>query len=69
MSKKKNQVNYLSLFLLGIGLLTVGIVFTAVINPAYVSFMASGVLFMIIGLSKKSEWPLKKNENKALTKK
>jgi len=53
MTQKKNQASFLSLFVLGIGLLTVGIVFTCVINPAYVSFIASGVLFMIVGLSKK----------------
>jgi hypothetical protein len=62
MSEKKNQVNYLSLFILGVSLLTVGILFTYAINLAFVSIMASGLLLMVIGLSKRDEWSGKKEE-------
>jgi len=62
MSEKKNQINYLSLFLLGCSLLTVGVLFTYALNPVFISIMASGMGLMAIGLAKRNEWPGKKGE-------
>ena len=63
MSREKNQVNYLSLFFLGVSLLAVGILFTYAINPAFISIMASGLCLIAIGLSKRDEWYRKKKNS------
>jgi len=56
MSKKNKEVNYLSLFLLGISLVSVGLIFTAAINPAFIFIMASGLGLMAIGLANRDKW-------------
>ena len=63
MGEKKNQVNYLSLVVLGVSLITVGILLTFAINPAFISFMGSGLVFIVIGLSKRAEHSIKKKNN------
>jgi len=61
MSKENKEVNYLSLFLLGISLVSVGLIFAAAINPAFIFIMASGLGLMAIGLSKRDKWSGQKN--------
>ena len=56
MSKKNKEVNYLSLFLLGISLVSVGLIFTAAINPTFIFIMASGLGLMAIGLANRDKW-------------
>jgi len=63
MNKKNKEINYLSLFLLGCTLLSVGVVFTVVINPAFISIMASGICLIAIGLAKRDKWSAA-NKNK-----
>jgi len=63
MNKKNKEINYLSLFLLGCSLLSVGVIFTAAINPALISIMASGICLIAIGLAKRDKWSAT-NENK-----
>ncbi len=56
MSKKNKEVNYQSLFLLGISLVSIGLIFTAAINPAFIFIMASGLGLMAIGLANRDKW-------------
>ena len=56
MSEKNKGINYLSLFLLGCILLSFGVIFTAVINPVFISIMASGICLIAIGLAKRDKW-------------
>ena len=66
MQKKKKEgtykePDYRSFFIMGISFLPMGIIFTAVISPAFISFIALGVLYMLIGLSNRDKW-IKKEE-------
>jgi ABC-type uncharacterized transport system permease subunit len=54
---KNKEVNYLSLFFLGLSLLSTGLIFTAAINPAFISIMASGLGLMAIALANRDKWP------------
>jgi len=63
MNKKNKEINYLSLFLLGCSLLSVGVIFTCTINPVFISVMASGISLIAIGLAKRDKWSAT-NENK-----
>jgi hypothetical protein len=63
MSNKNKEINYLSLFLLGCILLSIGVIFTAVINPVFISIMGSGISLIAIGLAKREKWSAT-NENK-----
>ena len=56
MNTKNKEVNYLSLFLLGISLVSVGVIFTAAINPVFIFIMASGLGLMAIALAKRDKW-------------
>jgi hypothetical protein len=63
MNEKNTEINYLSLFLIGCILLSIGVIFTAVINPVFISIMGSGICLIAIGLTKREKWPAI-NENK-----
>ncbi len=56
MNKKNKEVNYQSLFFLGLSLLSTGLIFTAAINVAFISIMASGLGLMAIALANKDKW-------------
>jgi ABC-type phosphate transport system permease subunit len=56
MNKKNQEVNHLSLFLLGCSLLSVGVILTCMINPVFISIMASGISLMAIGIAKRDKW-------------
>jgi uncharacterized membrane protein len=53
---KNKEVNYQSLFFLGLSLLSTGLIFTAAINPAFISIIASGLGLMAIALANKYKW-------------
>ncbi|KON31773.1 hypothetical protein AC477_03840 [miscellaneous Crenarchaeota group-1 archaeon SG8-32-1] len=55
MNEKNKEINYLSLFLLGCILLSIGVIFTAVINPVFISIMASGICLIAIGVAKRDK--------------
>jgi len=63
MIDKTKEVNCLSLFLLGCSLLTVVVLFTCAINPAFISIIASGIGLMAVGIAKRDKWSGSK-ENK-----
>lgn len=56
MNIKNKEVNYLNLFFLGLSLLSTGLIFTAAINPAFISIMASGLGLMLIALANREKW-------------
>lgn len=56
MNIKNKEVNYLNLFFLGLSLLSTGLIFTAAINPAFISIMASGLGLMLISLANREKW-------------
>jgi hypothetical protein len=63
MNEKNTEINYLSLFLIGCSLLSIGVIFTAVINPVFISIMGSGICLIAIVLVKREKWSAI-NENK-----
>jgi len=63
MNKKNTEINYLSLFLFGCSLLSVGVLFTCAINPVFISIMASGIGLIAIGIAERDKWSTT-NENK-----
>jgi len=60
--RKKNkegtfkEPDYLAFFILGISFLPMGIIFTTVINPAFIGFLGIGVCYMAIGLANLDKW-------------
>lgn len=56
MNIKNKEVNYLNLFFLELSLLSTGLIFTAAINPAFISIMASGLGLMLIALANREKW-------------
>jgi hypothetical protein len=60
MKKQKNNINYQSIFFMGISFVGLGVVFIAAVNEILgVSFMIIGILNMIIGAKNKDKWPKK----------
>ena len=53
---KNKEVNYQSLFFLGLSLVSTGLIFTAAINPAFIFIMASGLGLMTIALTNRDKW-------------
>ena len=51
--------DYRAFFIMGISFLPIGIIFTTTISPAFISFIALGVLYMLIGLSNRDKWKKK----------
>ena len=49
-TQKKKENDYIGLYVLGLSLIGLGVTFTMTISPAYLSFIAAGVIFLIIGL-------------------
>ena len=65
MQKKKKEgtykePDYRAFFIMGICFLPMGIIFTTAISPAFISFLALGIIYMSIGLANKDKW---KKEN------
>jgi hypothetical protein len=54
-----NKVDYRAFFIMGISFLPMGIIFTTVISPAFISFIGLGVCYIAIGLANKDKWKLK----------
>ena len=64
MGKKKKEgtykePDYRAFFIMGICFLPMGIIFTTSISPAFISFLAMGLLYMIIGLANRDKWKKK----------
>ena len=57
--KKEEEVDYQAFFILGISLVSLGITFTTIISPGFISFLGAGVCFMAIGLSHRDSWEKK----------
>ena len=55
MNKEKKEINYLSLLILGISLVSVGLIFFIAINPAFVSLLGAGVGLVAIALAKREK--------------
>ena len=56
MEKKNKEINYLSLFILGCSLLSVGVIFRYTINLAFITIMASGIGLIAIGIANRDNW-------------
>ena len=54
------ETDYRVFFILGISFLPMGIIFTTVISPAFISFIALGIIYMIIGLVNRDKWNKKR---------
>ena len=58
--KKANvETDYKAFYVMGIAFLPMGIIFSAVVSPAFVSFIALGIIYMAIGLKNKDKWKKK----------
>ena len=56
--KKKKEINYKAIFFLGITFIGAGVVFMSAVNAGLGgAFIGLGVLYMVIGGSKKEKWP------------
>ena len=55
----KREVDYRAFFIMGISFLPMGIIFTTVISPAFISFIAIGGCYMAIGLANRDKWEKK----------
>ena len=55
----KREVDYRAFFIMGISFLPMGIIFTTVISPAFISFIAIGGCYMAIGLANREKWEKK----------
>ena len=58
--KNGGETDYRAFFIMGISFLPMGIIFTAVISPAFISFLALGIIYMSIGLANRDKWEKKK---------
>jgi uncharacterized membrane protein len=61
MKKKKiegtyREPDYRAFFIMGICFLPMGIIFTTTISPAFISFLALGVIYMAISLANRDKW-------------
>ena len=61
MKKKKiegsyKEPDYRAFFIMGICFLPMGIIFTSTISPAFISFLALGVIYIAIGLANRDKW-------------
>jgi 4-amino-4-deoxy-L-arabinose transferase-like glycosyltransferase len=56
----KVETDYRAFFIMGISFLPMGIIFTIVISPAFISFLALGLIYMSIGLINRDKWKKKK---------
>jgi uncharacterized membrane protein len=63
LSRKKKQVDYRSFLFLGISLISIGLILTIAINPAFVSILASGVCLIAISLANKEKWNKTNKQN------
>lgn len=50
------EPDYRAFFIMGISFLPMGIVFTTIINPGFISFIGLGVIYISIGLAHKDKW-------------
>ena len=57
--KKPEEPDYRAFFILGISLVSLGITFTTVTGPAFISFIGAGICFMAIGLAHRDSWEKK----------
>ena len=53
------ETDYRAFFIIGISFLPLGIIFTSIISPAFISFIAIGGCYIAIGLANRDKW---KNE-------
>ena len=60
----KGDIDYRAFYIMGISFLPLGIIFTAAISPAFVSFIALGIIYMAIGIQHKDEWKDHKKKKK-----
>ena len=55
--EQKKETSKLSSFLfLGVSLISIGLIFTLAINPAFVSIFVSGLCIIYISLTNKEKW-------------
>jgi hypothetical protein len=53
------ETEYRAFFIIGISFLPMGIIFTSVISPAFISFIAIGGCYIAIGLANRDKWKKK----------
>ena len=53
------EPDYRAFFIMGISFLPMGIIFSSVIHPAFVSFLALSIIYMAIGLANLDKWKTK----------
>ena len=66
MKKQKKEgtykvTDYRAFFIMGISFLPMGLIFTSTISPAFISFIAIGIIYMSIGIANRDKW-VKKEE-------
>jgi len=48
--------NYRGLFIFGICILPMGVIFSSAVNPGFIGFTGLGVAYMAIGLANRDKW-------------
>ena len=62
LNKQKRETDYRVFFILGICLMGLGISLMLTVGPAFLGFLGSGVVFMVIGLANRDKWAKSKKE-------
>ena len=57
--EEEKEIDYQAFFAMGISFVGVGVVLTATINAGFLGFVGLGIIYMILGLSKRDKWKKK----------
>ena len=63
LSRKKKQVDYRSFLFLGINLISIGLIFAIIINPAFVNILEPGLGLIAISLVNNKKWNKNNKQN------
>ena len=50
------EFNYRKYYLLGIILISIGIILTLIVSPGFLGFIVGGLLFLFISIANKDKW-------------
>lgn len=57
--EQEKEIDYQAFFTMGISFIGLGVILTATINVGFLGFVALGIIYIILGLSKRNKWKKK----------
>lgn len=57
--EQEKEIDYQAFFTMGISFIGLGAILTATINVGFLGFVALGIIYIILGLSKRNKWKKK----------